>query len=142
MGHYMTDDEIVARYRTLKPQGRINLLAELNGCACVEIEQVIGRYEMKAKIAGHEDDLCALHASGMTDKEIAAQVGVAPSTIYLWRRNCGLASNAVRGGNRKSDAASEQPTSDDRLSRQMLFLRGIAIGAGVKDIDKLLEAIA
>ena len=136
MGHYMTDDEIIARYRTLKPQGRVNLLAELNGCACVEIEQVIGRYEMKSKIAGHEDDLRDLHASGMTDKEIAAQVGVAPSTIYLWRKNCGLASNGVRGGNRKGE-----PASDDRMARQMLFLRGIAIGAGVKEIDKLLEAI-
>jgi hypothetical protein len=139
MGHYMTDDEIIARYRTLKPQGRVKLLAELNGCACVEIEQVIGRYEMKSKIAGHEDDLRALHASGMTDKEIAAQVGVAPSTIYLWRKNCGLAPNAVRGGNRKSESISA--ASDDRLARQMLFLRGVAIGAGVKDIDKLLEAI-
>jgi hypothetical protein len=136
MGHYMTDDEIIARYRTLKPQGRINLLAELNGCARVEIEQVIGRYEMKSKIAGHEDDLRALHASGMTDKEIAAQVGVAPNTIYLWRKNAGLASNAVRGGNHKGE-----PASDDRLARQMLFLRGIAIGAGVRDVDKLLEAI-
>lgn len=136
MGYYMTDDEIIARYRTLKPQGRINLLAQLNGCACVEIEQVIGRYEMKSKIAGHEDDLRALHASGMTDKEIAAQVGVAPSTIYLWRKNAGLASNAVRGGKRE-----EIPADNDRIFRQMLFLRGIAIGAGVKDIDKLLEAI-
>lgn len=139
MSHYMTDDEIVARYRTLKPQGRINLLAELNGCACVEIEQIIGRYEMKSKIAGHEDDLRALHTSGMTDKEIAAQVGVAPSTIYLWRKNAGLAPNGVRGGNRKGESIS--PASDDRVARQMLFLRGVAIGAGVFDVDEFLEAI-
>jgi len=136
MGHYMPDDEIIARYRWLKSPSRVTILAELNGCSCQEIQTIVGDWEMKSKMAGKDDQLTELHGTGMTDAEIAAQVGVAQSTICLWRKKMGLPPNGKVGG-----ARVETGVTTDRSDRLILFLRGVAIGAGVFDIDEILEGI-
>jgi len=106
------------------------------------------------------DRILDLYNQGLNDAEIADKLGCTRSTVTLWRRNNKLPPHrthreqpeptelpepdqpAAHAPIKAADATREQLLgSIKRLNRQILYLRGVAVGAGVPDIDSRLAEV-
>ena len=97
----MSDKEIVFRYRDMNPEvNRVRILAELNAASPACIEDILRRNGVKLppKRIGSRgrplkvdtEQAMRLYKAGMSDQQIAQDLGCSASTIKNWRNRHGI----------------------------------------------------
>lgn len=103
----MSDGEIAMRYRNaLDPKKAVKILAQLNATGPSDITAALQREGVvldaplparKKRKQLNQQEARRLYDLGMSDHEIAYQLGASPSGVYHWRYRNGLPANTGTG---------------------------------------------
>lgn len=103
----MSDAEIARRYRNaLDPKKAVRILAQLNAAGPSDIKAALLRAGIlpekpapprKKRYRLDQRQARQLYDQGMSDYEIARQIGASPSGVYAWRYRNGLPANTGTG---------------------------------------------
>lgn len=155
----MTADEIVTSYRQAKnPQLQIGVLADLNVCSRKEIKELLTAAGVLAAppekkggrpVTFDTEQARRLWDEGLTDTEIAAQLGVPVPRFVGWRRRVGLLRPRVppqcRGAETKEPECSGGTQEEQSMKKQRMDGMGPCTAAEsgavtVKSLRALLDA--
>lgn len=142
----MTVDEIVTSYRQAKnPQLQIGVLADLNVCTRKEIKDLLAEAEvLKAPpenkggrpVTFNTELARRLWGEGLTDTEIAAQLGIPVVRFAKWRQRVGLLRPRTPQKNRTETEQEEQSVKKECVEKSEVP------AVTVKDLRALLDAAA
>lgn len=142
----MTVDEIVTSYRQAKnPQLQIGVLADLNVCTRKEIKDLLAEAGvLKAppenkggRPVTFDTELARrLWGEGLTDTEIAAQLGIPVVRFAKWRQRVGLLRPRTPQKNRTETEQEEQSVKKECVEKSEVP------AVTVKDLRVLLDAAA
>ena len=113
----LSAEEVRTRYRLAKDKKAIiTVLADLTCSSQAEVRRFLGVEKPRSKPATRLDreKAMAYYEAGMSDIEIAEQLGVHKSTVSAWRRTNGLNSNLV-----------VMCPADDEKARMELYEQGL-----------------
>ena len=142
----MTVEEIVTSYRQAKnPQLQIGVLADLNVCTRKEIKDLLAEAGvLKAppenkggRPVTFDTELARrLWGEGLTDTEIAAQLGIPVVRFAKWRQRVGLLRPRTPQKNRTETEQEEQSVKKECVEKSEVP------AVTVKDLRVLLDAAA
>lgn len=128
----MPDGEIVARYKAMAAdQDRVGILAQLNNCYRIVIEDILARNGILAdkprrgawggtrQPSMNYTRAWELYNQGMTDAQMAQELCVADDTVRKWRKKNGLPVNLlVKQRHRRFQELHDQGLNDSEIARR------------------------